>query len=169
MGKIIDTNTNSYPRHSWGSFLCGQSPVLPAAPQGTQGFLTLATILPLPAKALLGSWKLPMFALEPKRKDCGKDSACIFGYRESFFELPTQPGVFVIQKENPRNTEFLRFVSSLKYSLDYLFENCGARRAALRPYFLRSFILGSRVRNPAFFKGVRKFSESYWSRALAIP
>ena len=28
----------------------------------------------------------------------------------------------------------------------YLFENCGARRAPLRPYFLRSFIRGSRVR-----------------------
>ena len=32
---------------------------------------------------------------------------------------------------------------------NYLFENCGALRAALRPYFLRSFILGSLVRNPA--------------------
>ena len=31
----------------------------------------------------------------------------------------------------------------------YLFENCGARRADLRPYFLRSFIRGSRVKNPA--------------------
>ncbi len=29
---------------------------------------------------------------------------------------------------------------------NYLLENWGARRAALRPYFLRSFILGSRVR-----------------------
>ena len=34
----------------------------------------------------------------------------------------------------------------LKYSICHLLENCGARRAALRPYFLRSFILGSRVR-----------------------
>jgi hypothetical protein len=40
-----------------------------------------------------------MFALKPKRKDCGKDSACIFGYRESFFELPAQPGVFDIQRD----------------------------------------------------------------------
>ncbi len=28
----------------------------------------------------------------------------------------------------------------------YLLLNCGARRAALRPYFFLSFILGSRVR-----------------------
>lgn len=35
--------------------------------------------------------------------------------------------------------------------LNYLFENCGARRAALRPYFLRSLARGSRVTNPAAF------------------
>ena len=34
----------------------------------------------------------------------------------------------------------------------YLFENCGARRAPLRPYFFLSFILGSLVRNPAFLR-----------------
>ena len=34
----------------------------------------------------------------------------------------------------------------------YLLENCGARRAALRPYFFLSFILGSRVRKPAAFR-----------------
>ena len=33
-------------------------------------------------------------------------------------------------------------------------ENWGARRAAFRPYFLRSFIRGSRVRKPAFFKAL---------------
>ena len=33
--------------------------------------------------------------------------------------------------------------------------NCGARRAALRPYFLRSFMRGSRVRNPAAFSAGR--------------
>ena len=32
---------------------------------------------------------------------------------------------------------------------NYLLENWGARRAALRPYFFLSFILGSRVRRPA--------------------
>ena len=45
-------------------------------------------------------------------------------------------------KRNPRNLVFLGFV----VDNNYLFENCGARRAALRPYFLRSFIRGSRVR-----------------------
>ena len=39
----------------------------------------------------------------------------------------------------------------------YLLENCGARRAALRPYFFLSFILGSRVRKPAFFSFARRF------------
>lgn len=37
----------------------------------------------------------------------------------------------------------------------YLLENCGARRAALRPYFLRSFIRESRVTNPAAFSAGR--------------
>ena len=41
------------------------------------------------------------------------------------------------------------------YCCCYLFENCGARRAALRPYFLRSFIRGSRVKYPAFFNNGR--------------
>lgn len=31
-------------------------------------------------------------------------------------------------------------------STNYLFENCGALRALCKPYFLRSFALGSRVR-----------------------
>lgn len=44
---------------------------------------------------------------------------------------------------------------------NYLLENWGARRAAFKPYFLRSFILGSRVRKPAFFKVARRFSLSY--------
>ena len=42
----------------------------------------------------------------------------------------------------------------------YLLLNCGARLAALRPGFLRSFIRGSRVKNPAFFKIGRYSSES---------
>lgn len=33
----------------------------------------------------------------------------------------------------------------------YLFENCGARLAFLRPYFLRSLTLESRVNKPAAF------------------
>ena len=34
-------------------------------------------------------------------------------------------------------------------------ENCGARRAAFKPYFFLSFILGSRVRKPAAFSVAR--------------
>ena len=39
--------------------------------------------------------------------------------------------------------------------------DAGALRAALRPYFLRSFILGSRVRKPAFLSFGRSASLSY--------
>ena len=47
-------------------------------------------------------------------------------------------------------------------------ENWGARRAAFRPYFLRSFIRGSRVRKPAFLMaGFR--STSALTRARAMP
>ena len=35
----------------------------------------------------------------------------------------------------------------------YLLENCGALRAALRPYFFLSFILGSRVRIAGLLEG----------------
>ena len=50
----------------------------------------------------------------------------------------------------------------------YLFENCGARLAALRPYFFLSFILESRVRYPAALStGLNSASASH--SALAIP
>ena len=47
-------------------------------------------------------------------------------------------------------------------------ENWGARRAAFRPYFLRSFIRGSRVRKPAFFR-TERFSSLCCSRARDRP
>ena len=47
-------------------------------------------------------------------------------------------------------------------------ENCGARRAAFKPYFFLSFILGSRVRKPAFFRTGRS-SGLNSSKALATP
>jgi len=50
----------------------------------------------------------------------------------------------------------------------YLFENCGARLAALRPGFFLSFILGSLVKNPAFLRAGR-YSASACKRALEIP
>ncbi len=46
--------------------------------------------------------------------------------------------------------------------------NWGARRAALRPYFLRSFIRGSRVRKPAFLR-VPRSSGSALHRAREMP
>ena len=73
---------------------------------------------------------------------------------------------FITLKQNPEsfcNRDFENIVKT------YLLENWLARRAALRPYFFLSFILGSRVRKPAFFSVARRFSESYWSRALEIP
>lgn len=51
----------------------------------------------------------------------------------------------------------------------YLFENCGARRAAFKPYFFLSFILGSLVRKPAFLSEGRYSSSSTSRRALEIP
>ena len=55
-------------------------------------------------------------------------------------------------KKNPVYPRFFLNIQGIILSLYYLFENCGALLADLRPYFLRSFILGSLVRNPAFFK-----------------
>ena len=51
---------------------------------------------------------------------------------------------------------------------DYLFENCGALLAFLRPYFFLSFILGSLVRKPAFLRA-GLYSPSISRRALEIP
>src|SRR5690606_14636160 len=48
------------------------------------------------------------------------------------------------------------------------FENWGARRAALSPYFFRSFIRGSRVRRPAFFR-IGRYSGSTFRSARAMP
>ena len=50
----------------------------------------------------------------------------------------------------------------------YLFENCGARRAAFKPYFFLSFILGSLVKKPFFLSTGRK-SASALQSALAMP
>ncbi len=49
------------------------------------------------------------------------------------------------------------------------FVYCGALRARLRPYFLRSFIRGSRVRRPAWRSGRRFASGSISRSARAIP
>ncbi len=52
---------------------------------------------------------------------------------------------------------------------DYRFVYWGALRARFRPYFLRSFLRGSRERRPAWRSGSRLASGSSWSRARAIP
>ena len=60
---------------------------------------------------------------------------------------------YLLSKANIYINEFYgRRVESqaVKRCFYYLFENCGARRAALSPYFFLSFIRGSRVRNPDF-------------------
>ena len=50
----------------------------------------------------------------------------------------------------------------------YLFENCGAFLAFLRPYFFLSFIRGSLVKNPFDFKaGLYSILAAF--KALAIP
>ncbi len=56
----------------------------------------------------------------------------------------------------------------LHLKINQRLENWGARRAAFRPYFLRSFIRGSRVRKPAFFSTGR-FSSLCCSRARLRP
>jgi len=57
----------------------------------------------------------------------------------------------------PENTDFPGLLTCFDVACTaiYLLLNCGARRAALRPYFLRSFMRGSRVRKPAAFSGAR--------------
>ena len=50
------------------------------------------------------------------------------------------------KRKKPVNPSFSLNPRALKRPFSYLFENWGARRADLRPYFLRSFMRGSLVR-----------------------
>ena len=58
-------------------------------------------------------------------------------------------------EKKPLNKGFFSFLwfsfALLRNNNNYLLENCGALRAALRPYFLRSLTRASRVNNPAAF------------------
>ena len=54
------------------------------------------------------------------------------------------------------------------FRCNYLFENCGARRAFFKPYFFLSFILESLVKKPAFFKAALELSSAI-KRAREIP
>ena len=67
------------------------------------------------------------------------------------------------QKNAPQSGAFF-----VVRATNYLFENWGARRAPLRPYFFLSFIRGSRVKKPAFLRA-GLFSASAATRARAIP
>ncbi len=69
-----------------------------------------------------------------------------------------------IYKKSPKHKCF----GDSAFCTNYLFENCGALLAFLRPYFFLSFILGSLVRNPAFFKAALN-SSSAFNSALEIP
>ena len=60
------------------------------------------------------------------------------------------------------------FVSSKNLKEIQRLLNCGARRAAFKPYFFLSFILGSRVRKPAAFNVARN-SGLTLRRARATP
>lgn len=54
------------------------------------------------------------------------------------------------RKKPPKILNFREFCVLFEIVINYLFENCGARLAALRPYFFLSFIRGSLVKKPAF-------------------
>ena len=86
------------------------------------------------------------------------------------FAKPSKIIQIAIMQENARNLSFLAFPIRFccKIPISQRLENCGARRAAFRPYFLRSFIRGSRVRKPAFFRMAR-YSGLTSSRARLMP
>ena len=67
--------------------------------------------------------------------------------RSKTMERHEKPSKLFGKEKTLEPLKFQGFSSILE--LDQRLLNCGARRAALRPYFLRSFILGSRVRKPA--------------------
>ena len=83
------------------------------------------------------------FAIPAKLRDLRREGRCYF-LVSSLFAADLRQS----QKKEARN----RCGFGLLEKAIYLLENCGARRAALRPYFLRSFIRGSRVRKPAFLR-----------------
>ena len=105
----------------------------------------------------------------------GKDVRCLYGAHKGkkkgaavFLLLPLffSCAQRRTRKRKPRKNGAFCVFPLLLY---YRFENCGALRAALRPYFLRSFIRGSLVRNPAFFRMGLYSSESTSRSALEMP
>ena len=65
------------------------------------------------------------------------------------------PRRYSAQKKRRRKSAPLRFAICDRFQ-NYLLENWGARRAFLRPYFLRSLTRGSRVKKPAFLRAGRQ-------------
>ncbi len=79
------------------------------------------------------------------------DRWTVFSFDRKSYALRTRSGRRVKKRKTlPKRKRF--------ENRNYLFENCGARLAALRPYFFLSFILGSRVRKPAFLRAGRRLS-----------
>ena len=99
------------------------------------------------------------FAIPAKLRDLRREGRCYF-LVSSLFAADLRQS----QKKEARN----RCGFGLLEKAIYLLENWGARRAALRPYFLRSFIRGSRVRKPAFLRMAR-YSGLTSSRARETP
>ena len=83
------------------------------------------------------------FAIPAKLRDLRREGRCYFLFSSLFAADLRQS-----KKKEARN----RCGFGLLEKAIYLLENCGARRAAFRPYFLRSFMRGSRVRKPAFLR-----------------
>ena len=84
--------------------------------------------------------------------------------------LPFRSSCLPVQqeKEQQKSSSAEAELPGLRYGVNQRLLNWGARRAAFRPYFLRSFIRGSRVRKPAFFRTGR-FSSFCCSRARLRP
>ena len=80
---------------------------------------------------------------------------------------PIQHGLKAAKKER-HPFGWRSCITTTRSGVNQRLENWGARRAAFRPYFLRSFIRGSRVRKPAAFRAARLFSSAS-SRARATP
>ena len=58
---------------------------------------------------------------------------------------------YFIYRHFKNDSKIITF-GNIEIIISYLFENCGARRAAFKPGFFLSFALESLVTNPAFLR-----------------
>ena len=93
--------------------------------------------------------------------DVSNISHCVKIYKYSW--MNKKATLLAQKKEATRLGGFCCIVTT-----NYLLENWGARRAAFKPYFFLSFILGSRVRKPAAFREAR-YSGFSRTRAREMP